>query len=511
MERYREYHTPAAVAEALGRRLAETAGADAPADPYSGLTADSRAVTAGGIFAAVRGTRVDGHNFMAAAATAGARAIVCEELPAELAEGVTYYRVPDSAEALGLLASAWYGYPSHRLTLVGVTGTNGKTTVATLLHELAMLTGHRAGLLSTVVNRIGREEVPATHTTPDPLELNSLLARMTEAGCDFAAMEVSSHAAAQHRIAGLDFDGGLFTNLTRDHLDYHKTFANYLKAKQSFFDSLKPEAFALTNADDRNGDIMIQNTRARRHTYSTRTGADFRGTVIEDRIDGMLISLDGREVETRFAGRFNASNLTAVYSAAVLLGLGGEGLLQAMSQLVPVAGRFQTFASADGVTAIVDYAHTPDALVNVLDTISEITRRQRPRPQVTAVIGCGGDRDRGKRPIMAAEAARRCDRLVLTADNPRSEDPMAIIAEMKTGLDAEALGRTDTVPDRRQAIATAIAAAHPGDVVLVAGKGHETYQIIGTETLHFDDREEVSRALEARCPATDINTPKKEL
>ena len=506
MERYREYHTAAAVAEALGRQLTETAGA-APAAEYSGLTADSRAVTAGSIFVAVRGTRTDGHAYMGQAAAAGARAIMCEEPPRELAPGVTYYRVADCSEALGLLASAWYGYPSRRLTLVGVTGTNGKTTVATLLYELAMLTGRRAGLLSTVVNRIGREEVAATHTTPDPLELNGLLARMAEAGCDFAAMEVSSHAAAQHRIAGLDFDGALFTNLTRDHLDYHKTFANYLRAKQSFFDGLKPGAFALTNADDRNGLIMIQNTRARRYTYSTRTAADFRGTVVEDRLDGMLISLNGREVETRFAGRFNASNLTAVFGAATLLGLGGDELLRHMSELVPVAGRFQPFASADGVTAIVDYAHTPDALVNVLDTISEITRRRRPRPQVTAVIGCGGDRDRGKRPIMAAEAARRCDRLVLTADNPRSEDPMAIIAEMKEGLDTEALGRTDTVPDRRQAIAAAIAAAQPGDVVLVAGKGHETYQIIGTETVHFDDREEVSRALAARRPAnTDINT-----
>lgn len=499
MKQYSQYHTATAVVEALGRRLLETAGAAAPAETYSNLTADSRAVEAGSIFVAVRGTRVDGHDFISGAIAAGARGIVCEELPAQLAAGVTYYRVADCSEALGLLASAWYGYPSRRLTLVGVTGTNGKTTIATLLYELATLTGHQAGLLSTVVNRIGAEEVPATHTTPDPLELNSLLARMVEAGCDFAAMEVSSHAAAQHRIAGLDFDGGLFTNLTRDHLDYHKTFANYLQAKRSFFDLLKPEAFALTNADDRNGSIIIQNTRARRYTYSTRTAADFRGTVVEDRIDGMLIGLNGSEVETRFAGRFNASNLTAVYGAAKLLGLGGDDLLQAMSQLVPVAGRFQPFVSADGVTAIVDYAHTPDALINVLETINEITRRRRPRPQVTAVIGCGGDRDRGKRPIMAAEAAKRCDHLVLTSDNPRSEDPMAIIGEMKAGLDADALERTDTLPDRRQAIAMAISSARPGDVVLVAGKGHESYQIIGSETLHFDDREEVAHALAKRC------------
>lgn len=490
------YHSTKVLVEAVAAQ--EVLNPAGPATEFTRLTADSREVIPGSVFVAVRGTQVDGHDFIDRALAAGAAAVVCEELPAAPAAGVMWIKVESSARALGLLASAWHGFPSRRLTLIGVTGTNGKTTIATLLYELARLTGHHAGLLSTVVNKIGDDEVPSTHTTPDPLELNALLARMVNEGCDFAAMEVSSHAAAQHRIAGLDFDGGIFTNLTRDHLDYHGTFANYLKAKQSFFDGLKPEAFALTNADDRNGAIMVQNTRARRATYSIRGVADYRGTVIEDRLDGMLMSFNGREVETRFAGRFNASNLTAVYGAARLLGVDEDTALRAVSQLVPVAGRFQPFTSADGVTAIVDYAHTPDALVNVLDTINEITRLRQPRPSVTAVIGCGGDRDRGKRPIMAAEAASRCTRLILTSDNPRSEDPMEIIAEMKAGLDADALERTDTIPDRHTAISAAIAGATPGDVVLVAGKGHEDYQIIGKERHHFDDREEVAAALSRR-------------
>lgn len=479
-----------------------TAVTGAPKDDavYTALTADSRAVSAGGIFVAVPGTRVDGHEFIGVALDAGAIMIVAEtEVPSDLAADRTWVQVPDTSTALGLLASAWYGNPSRSLTLVGVTGTNGKTTIATLLYEMARITGHRAGLLSTVVNKIDTLEIPSTHTTPDPLQLNELLARMVDAGCTFAAMEVSSHAAAQHRIAGLDFDGAIFTNLTRDHLDYHKTFAAYLKAKQSLFDSLKPEAWALTNADDRNGAIMLQNTRAARHTYSLRTSADYCGRIVEERIDSMLMTFNGREVETRFSGRFNAANLTAVYGAGRLLGLTDETVLCAISQLVPVAGRFQTFTSRDGVTAIVDYAHTPDALVNVLDTINEV-RRHSPGlyRQVTAVIGCGGDRDAGKRPIMAAEAASRCDYLVLTSDNPRSEDPMSIIADMKAGLDADALGHTDTLPDRGAAIALAVASAESGDIILVAGKGHEDYQIIGTERHHFDDREHVRAALDRR-------------
>lgn len=467
-------------------------------EAFTGITADSRAVVGGGIFVAVPGTRVDGHDYIDRAIAAGAGCVVCSRLPEHPSPQVVWIQVADPAVALAQLASAWHGYPSRHLTLVGVTGTNGKTTIATLLYELARLTGHRAGLLSTVVNKVNDSEVPATHTTPDPLELNALLARMVAEGCTFAAMEVSSHAAAQHRIAALDFDGAIFTNLTRDHLDYHGTVANYLRAKQSFFDALKPEAWALTNADDRNGAIMLQNTRASRHSYSVRGIADYCGRVVENRLDGMLIAFDGTEVETRFAGQFNASNLTAVYGAGCLLGIERTTLLTAMSQLVPVAGRFQPFTSADGVTAIVDYAHTPDALVNVLDTINDITRRRQPQPGVIAVVGCGGDRDSGKRPIMAAEAARRCTRLVLTSDNPRSEDPDAIIDQMKAGLDAEALARTTTITDRHRAIATAIAEAQPGDVVLVAGKGHETYQIIGGQTHHFDDREEVAAALSQR-------------
>ena len=492
MERYREYHTAAAVAEALGRQLTETSGA-APAAEYSGLTADSRAVTAGSIFVAVRGTRTDGHAYMGQAAAAGARAIVCEEPPRELASGVTYYRVADCSEALGLLASAWYGYPSRRLTLVGVTGTNGKTTVATLLYELAMLTGRRAGLLSTVVNRIGREEVAATHTTPDPLELNGLLARMAEAGCDFAAMEVSSHAAAQHRIAGLDFDGGLFTNLTRDHLDYHKTFANYLRAKQSFFDGLKPGAFALTNADDRNGMVMVQNTGAEVKTYALQAFADFRCRIVEMHFDGMLLNLDGSEVWATFLGRFNAYNLTAVYATALLLGADRDEVLRILSELTSVSGRFEYVRSADGVTAIVDYAHTPDALQNVLRTIDEIRREGQ---RIYVVVGCGGNRDKTKRPEMAQIAVANSDLAILTSDNPRMEDPETILEDMKAGLDPSASYLA--VTNRREAIRTAVTLARPGDIILLAGKGHETYQDIAGVKRHFDDKEEVSNLFALR-------------
>jgi len=454
----------------------------------SSLTADSRTVTPGSMFVAVRGVNVDGHRFIPAAVANGAAAVVCEEIPADPAAGVTWIKVADTAEALGHLASAWYGYPSQSLTLVGVTGTNGKTTIATLLYETARLRGHKAGLLSTVVNKIDSEDVAATHTTPDPLELNALLARMVDAGCTFAAMEVSSHAAAQHRIAGLDFDGAVFTNLTRDHLDYHGTFANYLAAKKSFFDGLKPEAFALTNLDDRNGEVMLQNTRARRYTYSLRSVADFRSRLVENRIDGMSLNVDGTDVELMFSGRFNAANLTAVYGAARLLGVDKNEAAILLSRLVPVAGRFQPFRRADGAVGIVDYAHTPDALANVLDTIAEI---RRPGQKIITVCGCGGNRDRGKRPIMAAEAAKRSDRLILTSDNPRNEDPQTIIREMLQGLDDEARKRTFAITDRAEAIRLAAEFANAGDIVLVAGKGHETYQIIGNKTHHFDDREQL--------------------
>jgi len=461
-----------------------------------GITADSREVVPGGLFVAVRGVAVDVHRFIGKAIEAGASVIVAEELPADIPAHVETIIVRDSREALGRLASRFYGDPSDELTLVGVTGTNGKTTIATLLYELARMRGLKAGLISTVANIVDTDAVPAEHTTPDAVQLNRLLRRMVDAGCTFASMEVSSHAADQHRIAGITFAGAIFTNLTRDHLDYHKTFDAYLKAKKSFFDILPPEAFALVNADDRNGMVMLQNTKAeRKATFSTRDIADFRVRIIEDRIDGMLLDFDGTPAETRFAGRFNASNLAAVYGAARFLGVPGHELPVLMSRLCPVAGRFQPFRSTDGVTAIVDYAHTPDALINVLDTIREVAGENS---RVITVCGAGGNRDHGKRPLMAQAAAERSDILVLTSDNPRLEDPEAILADMRAGLDDSQLGRTITVTDRREAIARAVAEARPGDVILLAGKGHETTQTIGTVEYHFDDREEIANALKAR-------------
>ena len=416
-------------------------------------------------------------------------AIVCEDLPASLEKGVTYIRVKNSSIALGKLASAWYGNPSAKLKLVGVTGTNGKTTTATLLYEMAKLEGYKAGLLSTVCNYVHDRAVPATHTTPDPLTLNALLSEMVEAGCDYAFMEVSSHAAHQHRIAGLTFAGGVFSNLTRDHLDYHGTVENYMNAKKMFFDMLPAEAFALVNADDKAGAYMLQNTKAHKYTYSLRSDADFRCKVLETRLDGTLLMLNNHEVEVRFTGRFNAYNLTAVYGASILTGFNPEEVLVNMSKLVPVAGRFQTIRGGNDVTAIVDYAHTPDALVNVLDTIRDIIGASG---EITTVVGAGGNRDHGKRPMMAREAACRSDLLILTSDNPRDEEPDAIIADMKAGLTSEELRRTICITDRREAIRTALRMAKPGSVVLVAGKGHETYQEVKGVKHHFDDREEVA-------------------
>ncbi len=450
------------------------------------LQSDSRKVEKDGMFVAVRGVSTDGHKYIPVVASNNVGAIVCEELPAAIRTGITYIRVADSAEALGRLASAWYGHPSSRLSLVGVTGTNGKTTTATLLYEMARALGYKAGLLSTVCNYVDDEAIPTTHTTPDPLTLNALLARMVEAGCDYAFMEVSSHACSQKRIAGLNFKGGIFSNLTRDHLDYHGTVQNYMDAKKLFFDSLPAEAFALVNADDKAGAYMLQNTRARKYTYSLRTEADFRCKVLETRLDGTLLSLNGREVEVLFTGLFNAYNLTAVFGASVLTGFPEQEVLINMSKLVPVAGRFQTLHSPKGFTAIVDYAHTPDALVNVLSTIRDIVGSEG---EIITVVGCGGDRDRGKRPMMALEAANRSDRLILTSDNPRTEVPEEIIAEMKTGLRPEHLPSTLCITDRREAIRTACTLASPGSVVLVAGKGHETYQEINGVRHHFDDRE----------------------
>ena len=456
------------------------------------LESDSRKVEKESMFVAVRGVTTDGHKYIPVVASAHVGAIVCEELPATLEKGITYIRVDNSAKALGELASAWYGHPSEKLTLVGVTGTNGKTTTATLLYEMARMEGYKAGLLSTVCNYIDGEAIPTTHTTPDPLTLNELLARMVETGCDYAFMEVSSHAAAQHRIAGLRFAGGVFSNLTRDHLDYHKTVENYMNAKKMFFDMLPASAFALVNADDKAGMYMVQNTKAKVSTYSLRSDADFRGRILETRLDGTLMLLNGREVEVQFTGRFNAYNLTAVYGASILSGFNPEEVLVNMSRLVPVAGRFQTLRPASvRVTAIVDYAHTPDALVNVLDTIRDIVGADG---HIITVTGAGGNRDHGKRPLMAREAACRSDRLILTSDNPRDEEPTAIIADMKAGLSAEELARTLCITDRREAIRTALQTAPEGAVVLIAGKGHETYQEVNGVRHHFDDREEALNA-----------------
>ena len=455
---------------------------------------DSRQVSQGSLFVAVRGCTVDGHTFIPLLQYSGVAAIVCEEFPEIVESSITYIKVENSAIALGVLASEWYDNPSTKLKLVGVTGTNGKTTTATLIYEMARLLGYKAGLLSTVCNYIETEAVPTNQTTPDPLTINQLLARMVESGCQYAAMEVSSHAAHQHRIAGLIFAGGIFSNLTRDHMDYHKTVQAYLQAKKSFFDGLGREAFALTNIDDKNGMIMLQNTSAARYTYSLRTMADFRCRIIETRLDGTTLSLNGSEVEVLFTGRFNAYNLTAVYGASILLGWEKEQVLTAMSRLVPVAGRFQAFHSPKGCTVIVDYAHSPDAVINVLEAIREITGSQG---NIITVVGAGGDRDRGKRPIMAREAAARSERLILTSDNPRTENPESIISEMEAGLDEAAKNRTLSISDRRQAIRTAAALAQKGDVILIAGKGHENYQEINGIKHHFDDREEIMEAFKA--------------
>ncbi len=460
------------------------------------LTADSRQAGEGSMFVAVRGVTVDGHTFIPSLAGKGVAAIVVEQLPETLWEDTTYIVVENSAVALGHLASCWYGYPSRKLRLVGVTGTNGKTTTATLIYEMARLMGHKAGLLSTVVNYVDTEAIHANQTTPDPITINALLARMVEKGCTYAAMEVSSHAAHQHRIAGLKFAGGVFSNLTRDHLDYHKTVQAYLEAKKSFFDGLDADAFALTNLDDKVGEVMVQNTRATRKTYSLRSMADFRGKVVESRLDGTLMSFNGHEVNVLFTGRFNAYNLTAVFGTSVLLGWDLEDVLVNMSRLVPVAGRFQTFHSPDGsVTGIVDYAHTPDAVVNVITAIREVIGN---RGRIITVVGAGGNRDKGKRPIMAKEAARLSDMVILTSDNPRFEQPEDILRDMEAGLDDPALReRSTSIVDRREAIMHAASVARKGDVILIAGKGHEDYQEVCGVKHHFDDREEIRKALSA--------------
>ena len=455
----------------------------------SEIVSDSRKAVDSSMFVAVRGVNVDSHQYIPQLNGKGLAAIVCEKLPEQLDESVTYVQVENSAIALGQLASQWWDNPSTKLKLVGITGTNGKTTTATLVYEMARLMGYKAGLLSTVCNYIDSEAVPATHTTPDPLSLNALLARMVEAGCEYAVMEVSSHAAHQHRIAGLQFVGGVFSNLTRDHLDYHKTVDAYLEAKKMFFDALPSEAFALTNIDDKVGEVMLQNTKALKKRCSLRSQADFVGRVIESRLDGTLMTFNGREVEVLFTGKFNAYNLTAVYAASILLGWDAEEVMVNMSRLVPVAGRFQAFHSPKGVTAIVDYAHTPDAVVNVLTAIRDVIGN---KGNIITVVGAGGNRDKGKRPIMAREAAARSEKVILTSDNPRDEEPTDILRDMEEGLDDEARAKTLSISDRREAIRTATMLAQAGDVILIAGKGHEDYQEIKGVKYHFDDREVVT-------------------
>ncbi len=459
----------------------------------SDLINDSRQARQGVMFVAVKGVAVDSHRFISNVIEAGARAIVCEDMPAELNPEVTYVQVGNSVIALAHIADEWFDHPSKALRLVGVTGTNGKTTTATLLYEMTRLMGYKAGLLSTVKNIIDTREEPAKQTTPDHLTLNRLLHEMVQAGCEYAFMEVSSHACVQHRIEGITFAGGIFTNLTRDHLDFHKTVDNYIAAKKMFFDALPKGAFALVNADDKVGEVMLQNTRADKYRYSLRSMADFKGRIVEQRLDGTCLDLNGQQVEVLFTGRFNAYNLLSVYGASLLLGFDPQEVLVKMSQLVPVAGRFQTLRSSRGYTAIVDYAHTPDALVNVLDTIREVVGTNG---HIITVCGCGGDRDAGKRPIMAREAAVRSDRVILTSDNPRTEDPDEILRQMEVGLPDESRPTTLTITDRRQAIRTACQLAQSGDVVLIAGKGHEDYQEINGVKHHFDDREQVLEVFE---------------
>lgn len=457
----------------------------------TGVDIDSRRVEQGHLFIAMRGTQVDGHQFIAKAVELGAAAVLCEELPAQLAEGVTYVMVENTEDVVGVIATTFYGDPSSKLKLVGVTGTNGKTTIATLLYKMFRQMGHKCGLLSTVCNYIEDEAIPASHTTPDPIELNRLLAMMVEAGCEYAFMECSSHAIAQKRIGGLTFAGGMFTNLTQDHLDYHLTMENYRDAKKKFFDDMPKGAFAITNADDKNGMVMTQNTKATVKTYSVRSMADFHAKIIECHFEGMYLDINGREVGVQFIGKFNVSNLLAVYGAAVMLGKDPEEVLIVLSTLKSVAGRLEPIRSNDGVTAVVDYAHTPDALVNVLSTLREVMNG---KGQLITVCGCGGNRDKTKRPIMAQEAVKASDKVILTSDNPRKEDPQAILDDMLAGLTPQQKRQALTIVDRREAIKTATMLAQKGDVILIAGKGHEDYQIIGETKHHFDDREEVRKA-----------------
>lgn len=459
-----------------------------PGIEIKGLAFDSRKVLPGFLFAAVPGTHIDGHEFIEPAIAKGAVAILCKDLPENENQNISWIQTSNTSRALGLIASKFYGEPSKKMKVVGITGTNGKTTTATLLYRLFKELGYKAGLLSTVCNYIHNEQLPATHTTPDPLQIQELMAKMTQAGCEYCFMEVSSHAIDQDRIAGIDFIGGVFTNLTHDHLDYHKTFIAYRDAKKKFFDELTPGAFTLTNVDDKNGMVMLQNTKAQKFTYSARSLADFKVKVLESHFDGTLIRINGSEVWTHFVGNFNAYNLLAVYGTTVKLGVDPEEALRILSLLYPVDGRFEVFRSPMGVFAVVDYAHTPDAIKNVLSGINEVRTGNE---TIFTVVGAGGDRDRTKRPEMALEAVMASDRVILTSDNPRSEEPEAIIEEMRQGVPADKLSRVLSITNRKEAIRTACMMARPGDIILIAGKGHENYQEIKGVKHHFDDREVV--------------------
>lgn len=456
-----------------------------------GVNIDSRQVGEGHLFIAVKGTVADGHNYIDKAIEQGAAAVVCEVMPAQTNDNVTYVKVENSEQIVGEIATTFYGDPTSKLKLVGVTGTNGKTTIATVLYNMFRAMGHKAGLLSTVCNYIDGEAIPTEHTTPDPITLNKLLAQMVEAGCEYAFMEVSSHSVVQNRIGGLTFAGGMFTNITRDHLDYHKTFENYIKAKKQFFDNLPKDAFAITNADDKNGMVMVQNTKAKVQTYSVQSPADYKAKIIECHFEGMYLEINGKEVGVQFIGKFNVSNLLAVYGTAVMLGKDPQDVLVALSAMKPVNGRFEALRSPSGYTAIVDYAHTPDALENVLNAIHGVMEGKEGK--IITVCGCGGNRDKGKRPLMAQEAVKQSDKVILTSDNPRNEEPEDILKDMQAGLTAEQLASVLTIEDRRQAIKTACMLAQPGDVILIAGKGHEDYQIIKGVKHHFDDKEEVRK------------------
>ena len=456
---------------------------------------DSRRIAAGHLFLAIKGTQTDGHQYIGKAIEQGAAAVICENIPEEKTDGVTYVKVVSTEDIAGIIATTFQGNPSKKLKLVGVTGTNGKTTIATLLYNMFRRMGHKCGLLSTVCNYIDSEPIPADHTTPDPIELNRLLRQMVDAGCEYAFMECSSHAIAQKRIGGLKFAGGLFTNLTRDHMDYHNTVENYRDAKKAFFDMLPKDAFAITNADDKNGMFMVQNTKATVKTYSVRSMADFRARIVECHFEGMYLEINGQEVGVQFIGKFNVSNLLAVYGAAVMLGKQPEEVLVVMSTLKSVAGRLEPIRSEEGITAVVDYAHTPDALDNVLKAIHEVLEGKEGK--VITVCGAGGNRDKGKRPLMAQEAVKQSDKVIITSDNPRFEEPQDIINDMLAGLDQKQMKKVISIVDRKEAIKTACMLAQKGDIILIAGKGHEDYQEVKGVKHHFDDREVVREIFSA--------------